>query len=556
MRTTGLFAGAFAVTLALSACGGGGSGSTTFDLMVAPPGGSNLAATEELDVPFLPLLLRDFTLPAGIAVMGQVTDGTGAPLTGAEVSFLSPTTRQVIAEDSTDASGNYSLMLPSGGWDARVDSGSSTLGFMELAGVSIAPPGPVTVDLPFPALVPVSGSVFEDLGPAIPVAGISFMGSTSGAQVDVVCDGGGFYSVSLVPDAYEVVVTPAGASALTHLKERFPGVVVSVPAGALDFSLMQGVQVSGTVLDASGLPLQESTEIDVILLQGSTFFPPATATTNPATGAYSIGPVPTGSITFRSQPPGDSSYPYQDRQRQVVGPTAQTEDFMLSAGFILSGTVLRSGGAMPEENVEVVFDPLDGSLPPRDDKTTAAGAYETSLFPGTYDVTFTPEVANAQLPETRRITIAGDMTLDLVLTLGALVSGTVTQPGGLVPAPEVRVEITGVLGASAVTNSGGQYSFLAPAGTHTLTLVAEGGLFEDIALAPVNGVVVTVPGSLTQDIEIAFATTGRTVVSGMVFQADGATPAVGAEITAIDATGEVIGRALAGPGGSYLLVIP
>ena len=557
MKMNRSIVGVLAATLALNSCGGGGGGSSaSFDLLVEPPGGSGLAGTEARGIPFLPVVARDFTLPAGITVTGLVTDGAGAPLGNANVSFLSPSSGRAMGEDSTDASGSYSLTIAAGSWEATADSGDSTLGSMDLNGVSVAAPGPVTVDFHFPAPVLVSGSVFEEFGPAIADAKLSFKGSSTGAEVDVTCDPSGFYSTSLIPDTYEVVVTPAGTSAGTHLKEKFPLVVVSGPLGALDFSLTAGVQVSGTVLGALGMPLLEDTDIEVILPQGSNFFPPDGVTADPADGSYSIGPVPAGRMTFRFEPPRDTGYPFQQLARQIVGPTAQSEDFMLSAGFLLSGTVLRDDGVTSEDKVKVELVPLNGSLAPADDKTDVSGFYETSLFSGTYDVTFTPEVTNLQLPETRRITIAADRTFDVVLTLGALLSGTVTQPGGVVPEPDVRVEIAGVLGASAVTDGNGQYSFLAPAGTHTLSLSAQNGFFEDMALAPVSGVVVVVPGPMTRDIEIVLATTGRTIVSGTVFQADGTTPAIGAEITAIDKTGDVIGRALSGPGGDYILVIP
>ncbi len=555
MRWKKSFVGALAAALALSACGGGGGSSASFDLVAEPPGGSGLAGTEASGLHFLPVLVHDFTLPVGITVTGQVTNSSGAPLSNADVSFRSSTGR-VLDSDATDASGNYSLTLAVGSCEATVDSGSSTVGSMDVAGVVVTSPGPVTVDFQFPAPVLVSGSVLEELGPAIANADLKFTGSRTGAVVEVTCDASGAYSASLIPDTYSAEVTPAGTSADTHLKERFPGVVVSGPLGALSFSLTAGVEVSGTVLGALGAPLLEVTDIEVLLPQASNFFPPDGVTADPADGTYSIGPVPAGSMTFHFEPPRDTGYPIQNLQRQVVGPTAQAEDFMLSAGFLLSGTVLRNDGATPEEKVKVELEPLNGSLPPEDDKTNASGLYETSLFPGTYDVTFTPEVSNLQLPETRRITITADRTFDLVLTLGALLSGTVTQPGGVVPEPDVRIEIAGVLGASAVTDGNGQYSLLAPAGTHTLTLVAEDGAFEDMALAPLIGVVVPVPGPVTQDAEMTLATTGRTVVTGSVFQADGTTPLIGAEILAVDATGEVLGRALSGPGGAYILVIP
>ena len=52
-------------------------------------------------------------------------------------------------------------------------------------------------------------------------------------------------------------------------------------------------------------------------------------------------------------------------------------------------------------------------------------------------------------------------------------------------------------------------------------------------------------------------TTGSTVVQGTVFEPDGTTPLVGAEIVARDnTTSVVLGKAITDSSGNYVLVIP
>ena len=112
----------------------------------------------------------------------------------------------------------------------------------------------------------------------------------------------------------------------------------------------------------------------------------------------------------------------------------------------------------------------------------------------------TPVSTNLQLPETRTINVVANTALNVTLTRGAMLQGTVTNGGN--PYQDMRVEIAGVTGASAVTDAAGAYAFLAPAGTHVLQLTAEAGALRGIALAPQTGVVVALPGPVTQDIAL------------------------------------------------------
>ncbi|MFQ5843951.1 MAG: hypothetical protein ACE5JG_03085 [Planctomycetota bacterium] len=542
--------------LALTACGGGSSRKpATFSVMFAAPGGSGFADGQIGGVPMAPAVTRDFTLAPGVGVTGVVTDGAGAPLANVDVSFRTSATAPEVDASTTDAAGSYSVTVAEGTWVAVLTSNTGSLGTTSLGGLLVAAPGPVTHDFQFAATVTVSGTVLDSLGAAVGAAQVELTGAQKAAQVTVVADAAGFYTASVVPDTYEAVVTPAGAAAATHLKQRFPGIVVG---GALtrNFTLTRGVQVSGTVFTNVGLPLLQDTDIDASLPPGSNFFQPATVTTNPLDGTYVLGLLPPGSATFELNAPGDSGFPLQRFSRQIVGPANQTVDFTLALGVVLSGTVFRDDGVTPEPSVEIEPLPRNASLPPDNGDSDAAGRYEISLFPGTYDLVITPDPANLQLPERRVVTVFGPMTLDLALTRGALLGGTVTEPGGVTPAADIRVEIPNVDGASAVTDAAGAYSFLAPPGVHTLDLVAENGPFKDMALAPVPGVGVAVPGPVTQDITLALATTGRTVVQGTVFAPGGVAPVAGVDVEAMNALGDVLGRAVTDAAGAYTLVIP
>jgi len=240
---------------------------------------------------------------------------------------------------------------------------------------------------------------------------------------------------------------------------------------------------------------------------------------NPLDGTYSIGPVPAGAVTLDLKPPGDSGFPRMQFPRSLAG-TAQSEDFLMALGVVLSGTLLEDD-LSPAVGVDVLALPTNGSLPPVEAVTDALGFYQTSVFPGTFDVTLLPDVLTSQLPEVQSLAVSGATTLDTTLALGALLTGTVTEPGSLLAAEDVLVAIPGVLGASAVTDALGFYSFLAPIGTHTLDVIAQGGSLEEVALESIPGVLVPGPGTVIVDLALEFATGGPTIVQGYVNEPGG-----------------------------------
>jgi Carboxypeptidase regulatory-like domain len=541
-----------AAGLFLAACGGGGGGGTTVSISYEAPQGSGYADGLVNGVPMAPSVRRDFTFADGIDVTGQVTDWTGAPIAGARVSYHLTATTPGIDSDSTDAAGNYGVTLSAGTWIALVEA-DQALGTLTVPGIVLAAPGPVVRDFAFPAPHQVSGHVLDSLGAGIDGARVQFRGDRTGARVTVFCDAGGAYAAMLEPDTYEAVVTPAGPAQDTHLRQRFPGIVV---ANALvrDFTLRRGVTVSGTVFDDLGLPLLEETDIDAELGENSVYFAPDGVTTDAGTGMYEIGPLPLEAVTFVVRPPEDLGFPAQRFVRSVVGPLVQTENFMLLRGVVLSGTIVRDDGTTPEADARVELIPANRAIAPDDDRTDGSGSYRIALFPGTYEMRITPRPDNLQLPESRGVRITGATTIDVTLTRGAILQGTVRDPSGT-PIENIRIEIPGVLGASDTTDGSGLYSFLAPSGTHTLALTAEGGPFEDVALAPVEGVLVTLPGPVTADVTFALATTGSRVVRGTVYAPGGVATVAGVAVEAVDATGAVVGRTVTDGAGGYVLVM-
>lgn len=494
----------------------------------------------------------DYTLTDAVPVTGTVTDGALNPLVGVRVSFAPSASAPALDWDVTDGSGDYAVALKPGTWVARVEAagenGTHTFGDLDV------PEFGTTIDLMFPAATAITGTVYETGGPAIPGATLVFTGQSTGAVVAVVADGAGDYAADLPADTYDVVVTPSGGSATTHLAEVMHGVVVATP-GAMDFDLDAGATVSGTVLDDLGSPLLDAATVWVELPEGSDYVAPASTTASASDGSYSIGPVPLGSVTFVVAPSSDTGFPEQEVPHTISSSGAVTEDLMLVAGVVVQGTVLEDDGVTGAD-CTVQFVPADGDLRTQAVATDGAGDWTVSVFPGDYEVVRTPnDPGDLQLPESEMVTITAATTLDATLTAGVVLQGTVLEPDGGTPASDVHVALAGVPTSSDTTDALGGYSFLAPVGTFDLVLTGTTERWMYTPLEDVTGVVVTAPGPVTQDVTLSLSTTGSTVVTGMVFAPDGTTPVADVEVTARDEQGDILGRTYTATDGSYTLPI-
>ncbi len=543
------------VASGMTACYSGGNTEPTFNLKFDAPETSGLANID-VDREFGAVITQDVELPAAIAVTGQVTDGTGAPMQDVDVSFHQSSNSPGLDESTTDADGNYSVDVPSGTWVVRLETEDDALGTRTVADVVVT--AATTIDFRIPRPVRSRGVVYESDGTTpIVGAGLKFTGATTGATASILTGALGEYAVSLVPDTYETIITPNGAAFLPHLRQRFTVHVTG--ARVLSFVLTRGIQVPCTVRRFLGTPLLD-TAIEIELTADSPFFPPADVKSSDVDGTYSMDLMPPGTVSFELAPPGDTGYPRQLIILDIVGPTTQSEDLALSPGHVLRGIILQDDGVTPEANVTVRAVPVNGSLPPDDDDdsdvTDATGQFAISLFAGFWDILVIPEPTNQLAPKIRSFPVMKDLVLRMSLERGVILTGTVTDPSGATPLPDIRVEIPDVPETFSVTNGEGTYSLLAPVGIHTLKLTAEDGPFAAIRLDPVANVVVATPGPVTEDITISVATTGSRIVQGTVYATDGVTPVGGTAVTATDnQTGEVIGVATSDANGDYVMVL-
>jgi hypothetical protein len=382
---------------------------------------------------------HDFQLARGVRVTGTVSDSMAAPVPSVSVRVISRN-RNVQTSGFTDGAGVFTTAaaLPPG--DYRViASPSSSPGLLEelhdgqhcqgfecqqlpVAFLSLSDTNlPTTVDFTLDAGSGLSGIVYESDG-STPLAG---------AYVELVSDDGLYQRTSLETDAtgfyefgplrstdYRIVVRhPERLGRIYPGIDCFglsctPAVGAAVSLGAvgqvLDFSLMPGNSVSGTVRRQSdGTPVEGASVSVFNTLQGSVF-----ATTD-AAGNYTVNGVTEG-IFFVQVLPNQALTP--GLQRGYLGnvncPASRCGDFGtpvtveagdalvgvdvdLAPGGGLSGTVtdaltteILGFGFVPRLELWVASGPYAGELAGQGLSDEFGNYTLNGLMPGSYKATF------------------------------------------------------------------------------------------------------------------------------------------------------------------------
>lgn len=242
-----------------------------------------------------------------------------------------------------------------------------------------------------------------------------------------------------------------------------PQVTVSASDVASDFTITPGGVISGSVLlTPRGVPLREVI-VSASNADGQHFF---TVTDN--LGRFRIDSLPSGDYTLNAG--GDTfSQATLSVEDLVAGSERAQVNFTVKQGGSISGFV-KGPGNLPIANATVSAIGADGQgYTATSDET---GAFTiASLAPQTYDIIASGAGFVRGVLDNVVLGDAPLSNVDLALTHGGSITGTITKTGGA-PAPFefVQLELGGLL-FSAQADSEGVYSLSnLPAGTYTLTV--------------------------------------------------------------------------------------
>ena len=374
----------------------------------------------------------DFVLNPGGRVAGDVTSSvTGLPIPNVRIYFVAGSGRHGFFFTSalTNASGNYIMEGGTATGTVYVLT-QNTLGYQDEVYNNIHCPDcnpsddggtPVGVTLGLTTsninfvLDPggrIGGTVTNAAGGA-PLANVevSIHSSSQDPVATVMTDGAGTYLTSGLPAGTYYVRTISSLGFVDELYNNLPcpgfncivttGTPVVVTVGAttagINFALVAGGQIGGTVTNAAGgAPIQD---VQVRIRNAAGTFV-GSATTN-AAGTYLTSGLPAGTYYVRTS----SSLGFLDELYNnlpctlsnctvttgtpvvvTVGATTAGINFALVAGGQIGGTVTNAAGGAPIQNVQAQIYNAAGTLV-GSVTTNAAGTYLTSGLPaGTYYV--------------------------------------------------------------------------------------------------------------------------------------------------------------------------
>ncbi len=472
-----------------------------------------------------------FALAPGGRIGGTLTDSsTGQPLPYQEVRLFDSAGTQV-RSGYTNSSGAYltSSGLVPGTYYART---ANTLGYADelyndlpcpngactvTAGTAISVTAGATasgIDFGLQAGGRISGTI-TDASSGLPLAniGVYVFPPSGGYVASAYTDSTGTYTVlglatgtyyarswdwgDYVDELYDNVPCPGWSCGLSG------GAPISVTGSqattGIDFSLVRGGRVGGTVTDATtGQPLAG---VDVLLYGATGAY--VTRGTTGSLGTYATPGVPAGTYYARTSnsagyadelfdgiscPAGGCAATNGTAIAVGTGTTASGTDFTLSPGGGFQGTVAQAGTGQPLSGVSVwIFDSTGWLLASR--TTDATGAYGIAgLSPGSYFAMtvnsqgYVDELYNdipcpggsCDVTAGTPVTVQAGVTttgIDFALVRGGFLSGTVTDAATGQPLSSVSVRIynsSGTLFATRASGASGTFSTTAalPAGAY------------------------------------------------------------------------------------------
>ena len=442
--------------------------------LVVPAGSYTLTPTK-VSCSFAPAT-RDVTVTTGTfsgqdftatvltyTTSGRVLDGNGTPVAGVAIGARLwqpyPGPGPSPYNTTTDADGNYALILPAGVY--TLTPTKSNYSFTPTTRTVTLLTGNLSgQDFTATALSYTASGRIADLN-GTPIAGVTI---TAGVAQSYPPPGSSTYNATTDASGNYALVLPAGAYRLTPTKSSYrftpTSRTVMVPASNLsgqDFTAtLVTYTVSGRILDDNGAPLA-----DVTLSDGT-----RNATAD-STGSYTLTAVPLGIYTLTPTKSGYSFTP-STRALTVTGNLSGQSFTGTLITYSISGRITANGGTGLSD---VTLS--DGT---RSATTDSTGSYTLTAVPlGSY--TLTPTKSGYSFtPATRSATVASNLNgQDFTATLLTYaLSGRITDSSSKALAG-VTVSVGG---KSTTTTSDGSYTLsgLVP-GSYTVTPVKSGYSF-------------------------------------------------------------------------------
>jgi len=420
----------------------------------------------------------NFALVRAGFVAGVVTSNGGTPLGSMTVAaYNADGTRRGFT--TTDAAGNYRLVLPPGTFDVAAFDNALVYQPSVVHGVVVATASTATTDFKLTKSATVSGTITDALTSS-PLASMSVAFYVNGTlAATATTDANGRYRLLLPPATYGVVsFDPLGVYAPTfngNVESFDRSVAVVLAEGTsttIDAKLVRAAKFSGHVTDAATHAALPGITVAAFNADGTTR---VFATTDggglytlvlPA-GTYRVAAYDTNVQYARRFYPAATSFASAAASSAFTA-SSTILDFALPRGAVVSGQV-TAAGTTPAGIAVAAYD-ASGLV--TSTLTDANGNYRLVVDGGSYVLAaFDPSFRYAT-SSTPIATVAGQPlgNKNFSLVSGAHLSGLVTTSAGfsLADMTVAAYDASDSLIASAITRSDGRFDFVVPPGTYRL----------------------------------------------------------------------------------------
>jgi len=336
----------------------------------------------------------------------------------------------------------------------------------------------------------------------------------------------GYYSFSLWPGTYDLAYNPVPSTHLAPVMVRNVSVLSNT---VLDVTIPWGMQITGIITDSFGAPVV-NLDIDVIDTVTNELQQTPTDQTD-SNGAYSII-IAEGTFDFVYEPVlSDSMTTYHLWDVPVHNDTTMNVQFPVSID--ISGFVRNTQGAgIPNVDLDVREASTKRMIRTPADNTYSDGSFLVHAWAGVWNVDFEPPSSGPYADNViYGLVVNHDLTLDITLKDGAVVSGLVTDPIDVF-VPNVDLDVDDVATGARVwtshdnTDSSGNYRIKVPTGLYNI-------MFEDatdsVHLAPVEVDSVQITGNTVLNHVLPWGH----FLSGVITD-DGGSPVKGCIIQLVD----------------------
>ncbi|MDH5393060.1 MAG: hypothetical protein OEY11_07750 [Gammaproteobacteria bacterium] len=456
------------------------------------------AADEVLDV---------YLLPAGINLNGIVYHSDGiTPASDIELKIFDVAMPDAYIDTAiTDAQGHYSFSVSAGSYGLYMKASGSFAAGLNFTHTKYKNNILLDADLTHNIVLPfisVSGKTIDNKGGRLPGVEINVTdlnqttSETATIQQSVtsaISDSNGDYSLYLYPFSnYEITLIPP-VEAVDMVITSLKNVDLSASTNSHDFTLMQGVSLSGKVY----LPKDNTPAKDVVLkifdIADSTNYLQSIVTDSTGKYSFSVAPGVYGIYIEILDSSNTSligkfiSTKYLDNISVV---TNTSRDIQLPFVTIAGSTIDANGTPVAGVSINLESSNLQAINSGETIQfggtviSDSSGNYSFNLFPHSdYNISLVApgSVSNNVTPLNHLDLSVTNRNLNLQFKAGFVLSGTVYLPDGTTPASQVELKVfesanPGIYLDSVITDATGHYSFPMASGSYGLYMkILRGG---------------------------------------------------------------------------------